>query len=79
MGAAVVYGGDNGKRAVLALPPMGQVVLQRAGKTAGDLAVESNRSLLGVLAPYFDTDTWGAATFAWWLLKRVSSAPSTAA
>jgi 5-methylcytosine-specific restriction protein B len=65
-----IYKGENGKRAAMRHPELPVEPLTEDGKTAGQLAVESNEALLSLLAPHFGDDSWGAMVFLWWLLKR---------
>jgi 5-methylcytosine-specific restriction enzyme B len=65
-----IYKGENGKRAAMRHPELPVEPLSEQSKTAGQLAVESNDSLLSLLSPYFGDDSWGAMVFLWWLVKR---------
>jgi 5-methylcytosine-specific restriction protein B len=67
-----LYRGTRGKSSVIALPDVPLDPLDEAGKSAAELAVESNNALHDLLEPYLPGDPWGQMVFLWWLLTRTS-------
>jgi 5-methylcytosine-specific restriction protein B len=68
---AFVYAGDMGKKRIMQVPALKIEPLdERAFRTVGQRAVESNRRLREVLEPLFPEDPWAQVQFAYWLRFR---------